>query len=482
LTWGSALIGDDYDAHTDELDSDKAWVMRQLQQHPLLKQAQIQGAGFATDSAPPAPGDKSGSKLPKPPEMNTPEEEAQEEEEKKRLKDEMGAVKGEFVEGWFEDTFGKSPSSIVKDLRRKRRVHKALAPEIDEAIKVVRLAKAAEVDHVLNSLGWASDHLDSIKSLGIADKDLKALRKFGDSRHVSLRQACIQWENSNELISKLSELGDDFTATQQEQWVNALKLRKESRSMWKSTLHQSEQLSNRDALSLEKAVNLLAERGPMSSRVLLTQMTGEDGRNKGLPSPQQLGALMKTYGPEYNIVKNGSNWEVLTSDLHLVMKDPWAYAAGFLDADGYITISKRGQPRAGIVATGLRGKHHCENLHKMLGCGVLSLDLKVHRSSKRSQHRLQFYSKNDITTLLKGTMAHLRLKKNQARYVLEHLSLRGQDGDLIHKRRDELYRLVKWENWSDVKGEELLQEWNVDEQEVLSWAKRDPDMIAGEVI
>jgi hypothetical protein len=118
----------------------------------------------------------------------------------------------------------------------------------------------------------------------------------------------------------------------------------------------------------------------------------------------------------------------------------------------------------------------------MLGCGILALDLKVHKNSKRSQHRLQFYSKSDITKLLEGTMPHLRLKKSQAGYVLEHLNLRGKDGDIITKRRDELYRLVKWENWKDVQAEELLNEWNVDEQEVLSWAERDPDMILTEVV
>ena len=118
----------------------------------------------------------------------------------------------------------------------------------------------------------------------------------------------------------------------------------------------------------------------------------------------------------------------------------------------------------------------------MVGCGVLALDLKIHRSSKRSQHRLQFYSKDDITKLLKGTLPHLRLKKNQARYVLEHLSLRGQDGDNIVKRKTELYRLVKWENWKDVKADELLNEWKVDEQEVLSWDSVDPDAIGFEVV
>jgi len=79
-------------------------------------------------------------------------------------------------------------------------------------------------------------------------------------------------------------------------------------------------------------------------------------------------------------------------------------------------------------------------------------------------------------------MEHLRLKKNQARYVLEHLNLRGSNGDSIIKRRNELFRLVKWENWRDVKAEELLNEWNVDEQEVLSWARRDPEMIVSEVV
>ena len=45
-----------------------------------------------------------------------------------------------------------------------------------------------------------------------------------------------------------------------------------------------------------------------------------------------------------------------------------------------------------------------------------------------------------------------------------------------------MYRLVKWENWRDVKADELLEEWNVDEQEVLSWARRDPEMIVSEVV
>ena len=36
---------------------------------------------------------------------------------------------------------------------------------------------------------------------------------------------------------------------------------------------------------------------------------------------------------------------------------------------------------------------------------------------------------------------------------------------------------MKWENWKDVKADELLREWNVDEQEVLSWGRSDPEVI-----
>ena len=69
------------------------------------------------------------------------------------------------------------------------------------------------------------------------------------------------------------------------------------------------------------------------------------------------------------------------------------------------------------------------------------------------------------------------MKKQQAQCVLELLDLRGRDGDIISKRRTELERMVKWENWKDVKAEELLREWNVEEADVLSWFQRDPDTI-----
>jgi len=127
-----------------------------------------------------------------------------------------------------------------------------------------------------------------------------------------------------------------------------------------------------------------------------------------------------------------------------------------------------------LVATGERGRIHCEQLHKTLDCGVLQLDLKVYSDTQKSQHRLQFYSKADIRKVLEGVGPHLRLKKGQAEAVLEYLDT-PRTGDIAKQRRTQLERLVKWENWSDTKGDELLAEWDVSAEAVETW--RDPSLM-----
>jgi hypothetical protein len=263
----------------------------------------------------------------------------------------------------------------------------------------------------------------------------------------------------------------------------AIQKRKDARAAWKNTLHQTDNLTKQEMMWMERATQLITEMGPMDSRAIAHHLVENDSRNSGF-SVQKMASLLKTYGPEYDIVKMGKRWDIEKMEPELLLKNPWAYAAGFLDADGYITITKRGEPRAGIIATGDRGRWHCEQLHKALGCGVLQLDLKIHKNSTRTQHRLQFYSGDDLNKLLKGLRPHLRMKKAQAAAVLELLSMRGESGDLITKRKNELYRIVKWQNWKDDpnKRQELLDEWKVDEAEVQSWTMSDPDVLVSEVV
>ena len=442
------LIGDDYDGATVDGDIQKAWLVNQLVQHPMLK-----AGAFDTKAPSPTPlvdpvvGEGG-------------------------IKDSILASEGDF----FRGKFGRSANTIVKDLRSKRRVHKGFKEEIDDAISLVRMMKSIEVENLISSISWAPKYSDTIKSLGISERDFESLRKYGEGRGVSLQQACVQWQNANGVISKLASLEGEWDESQRDLWVESIQKRTDAKKMWRNTLHQTDTLSKSEQSWLRAASDLLMSEGPMDSRSLMFHMHDLDARNSGL-STQRLGALLKIYGPEFDVVKNGSRWHKEDAQSDLILKDPWAYTAGFLDADGYITISKRGEPRAGIIATGKRGRVHCEELHKIAECGVLQLDLKVHKSSKRSQHRLQFYSGDDLRKFLSGVLPHLRLKKSQAESVLQLIDLRGRDGDMITTRRDELYKIVKWENWKDVKADELLREWNVDEQEVLSWGRSDPEAI-----
>jgi len=375
--------------------------------------------------------------------------------------------------GWFQSMFGKDAESMVKELRMARRIKKNMRDDIDLAIEAIRVAKKEEVNTTLKSLSWCDNHLSAIRSLGISDRDLQALRKHGNNREYALRRACSTWEKANDVISKLAKVEGDFDNNQLEMWLQANQMRKDAKKEWKSSLHSIDNIKKQEAIWLTRTSDLLEKRGPLSSNEIYNSI----GSPKNL-SIRKMASILKIHGIEYDIEKIGTNYGLIRDDF-VIVKDIWAYAAGFLDADGYITITKRGEPRAGFVATGGRGKIHCENLYKALGCGVLQTDLKVHKTSTRSQHRLQFYGADDLRKLLKGIGPHLQMKKNQASAVLHLLDMRGRKSDLVKSRRDELYRVVKWENWKDVpeEREKLLREWKVEEAEVLAWGQRDNEVI-----
>ena len=375
--------------------------------------------------------------------------------------------------GWFESMFGRGAETMVKDLRMARREHKDMRDDIDLAINAIRIAKREEVQSTLQSLSWADNHMPSIRALGVSDRNLHALRKHGVTREISLRRACNMWEKANDVITKLSQVEGDFNKEQLGLWLDSRQMRKDAKAQWKKTLHPIDDIKKQEAIWLTRSSQLLSERGPLSPNEIYNSI----GSPKQL-SIREMNSILKTHGVEFDIERIGSNYGIIRDDA-VIVKDIWAYAAGFLDADGYITITKRGEPRAGFVATGGRGKIHCENLHKALECGVLQTDLKIHKTSTRSQHRLQFYSEDDLRKLLKGINPHLQMKKAQASAVLQLLDLRGAKSNLVKSRRDELYRIVKWENWKDVphEREKLLREWKVEEHEVRAWGQRDNEVI-----
>ena len=97
----------------------------------------------------------------------------------------------------------------------------------------------------------------------------------------------------------------------------------------------------------------------------------------------------------------------------------------------------------------------------------MQLDQKVYKDTQRSQHRLQFYSKDDIGKLLKRIEPHLKMKKKQAKAVMSFINEKD------NKRKGELKMLVQYLNWEDdtKKATSLLTEWGVDADTVNKWSE-----------
>ena len=366
--------------------------------------------------------------------------------------------------GWFEDKLGKGANDIIRDLRKARRVFKEEKTDIDSIISKIRTLKSMEVEATISKLDWGQDHDDTMRKMGITDKDLKALRLFGNARKSSLVRACNLWQSAEDSLSKLDEFQSVWGEEEQNAWVGAMRQKQDARKMWRTSLHQFDSLSKEQQKWMKLAKEEISEKGSMTARTITGNLI-----EKGVPrlNSNRLSKLLNMYGEEISIIKAPRKGEYMClSKDGLIIKDPWAYAAGFLDADGYITITERGEPRAGFIATGDRGRMHCEQLHKNLGAGVLQLDQKVYKDGQRSQHRVSFYSKDDLTKLLDNITPHLRMKDRQAKAVAAFL------GEKDPLRKTQLKRFVQFSNREGTtKGEESLKDWGIDKDTVMSWAE-----------
>ena len=429
--WGSALLGDEYDLAIHPADDLTKSVLSNLSQHP----------DFVVHNA---PIEKSSSLF-----------------SNDDIKSYSFASNGD---GWLESTYGKDANSIIRMCRKMRRLDKNNRESIDLIIDDIRTIKAMEVEATINNLSWSDGLEDVIKNIGLNDRSLKALRKFGESRSSSLQKACQLYLKSMTVLNLLNDKLD-WGVDDQKEWANALQLKKDARKMWSNTLHQIDKLSKTDKLTLDFVSKQLTESGPLSSRELVRRGVGVLHKST---TPSKVSSLIKMYGEEVDIYKSSSRGNFVKLDTHgLIIKDIWAYAAGFLDADGSIFITERGEPRATFIATGDRGRMQCEELHKALGCGRLVLNQRIHKNSVRSQHRLIFSSKDDLRQLLKGILPHLKMKSLQAKAVLSFVDEKDR------MRKDELYRLVTFNNWKDdkKKADSFLSKWGVDADTIGNYAE-----------
>jgi len=429
--WGSALAGDVYDVPVVVEDPLTKMVLNALSQHPMFNENDLPLQTTSTVFI--------------------------KEDLRKREFPKNG-------DGWLETYWGKDADTIIRECRKMRRHDKANRDEYDETIGLVRQLKAMEVEATINNLSWAEGMESVIKQMGLSDRSLKALRKFGESRSVSLQKACHQFLKANTVLQMLNDKVD-WNEDDQQSWVDATQMQKDARKMWRSVLHQVDTLNKAEQDALYFAAEELQAHGHLSSRELLRR--GSDTLDRNMTA-QRMGALLKMYGEELNIFKSTSRGDyVLLGRDGFIIKDIWAYMAGSLDSDGSIFISERGDPRVTFVASGDSGKQLCEDLHKATGCGRLVTDQKVSRNTKKSVHRLIFSRKDDIRRVLKATLPHMMLKTTQARAMLSYVD----ENDSM--RKQELYRLVTFSNWKDhtVKANGLLDKWGIDADTIGAYAE-----------
>ena len=89
----------------------------------------------------------------------------------------------------------------------------------------------------------------------------------------------------------------------------------------------------------------------------------------------------------------------------------------------------------------------------------MHLDQKSPQQTRLIQ-RLNFYSQEDVTNLLTKCLPHFRLKKGNAKLLLELIRMKKsyKKADWYKPRCDEIFKLMKWENHKDHVGFDWLKE------------------------
>jgi len=169
-------------------------------------------------------------------------------------------------------------------------------------------------------------------------------------------------------------------------------------------------------------------------------------------SPSSISQTIK----KLDIVSSNGSYYKMPS---MIKKNIWAYTAAFIDSDGYITLDRNMNPRVGLVATGSRGKAFMEEMHKSIGFGRMHLDQKSPQDT-RLINRLNFYSQADVSELLTKCLPHFRLKKGNAKLLLELIRMKKsyKKADWYKQRCDEIFKLMKWENHKDHVGFDWTKE------------------------
>ena len=334
----------------------------------------------------------------------------------------------------------KNIPNIVKELRDMRRKLKG-EPKLKLTKGIDHLITAYEhyVQKCLDSVYWLQPYQSPLKNMTFNLSKIQKLHsiKDGETRNEIIDLLCKMWESEIEK-SNLS-FSSEYTIQS-----NIIKdCKKSLRKIIKDIPHQSLRKSKKEMIE-GHVVDIICKSPGLTSNEVHSRLP--IGYNK-ISTPQSISKMLKKVNAtkiegEYYLVKD------------LIKKDLYSYVAGFIDSDGYITMDSSYAPRIGMIATGNRGRAFFQELESELKCGRLHLDQKVGENS-RSQHRLNFYSKADISAILAKCLPHLRMKKEQGKLLIEAIRIKGQHrkAEWAKPRLEEIFKLMKYENWKDSRGQ-----------------------------
>ena len=348
----------------------------------------------------------------------------------------------------FPDQYLVQEHSIPDLIRKMRKSRRALKGEqrikMAKAIDTMIDAYADHLQKCIGSITWLSDYTIPLSKMRYNEKDLSKLNKMKsiELRRETVDSLCKYWEA--------------------EQKQEGMAYSKEY-----SELHKEMRLAKKD---FRKAIAKITDQSITKTKkqrqedFILKAVCENPGINaksihEKMPTP-----LFKISSPN-TISKSIKKLDITSSNgsyykiPSMIKKNIWAYTAAFIDSDGYITLDRNMNPRVGLIATGNRGRVFMEEMHKAIGYGRMHLDQKSPQQTRLIQ-RLNFYSQDDVTNLLTKCLPHFRLKKGNAKLLLELIRMKKgyKKTDWYKPRCDEIFKLMKWENHKDHVGYDWLKE------------------------
>ena len=333
----------------------------------------------------------------------------------------------------------KSIPDLVKKMRMSRRKLKGEQREkMEKAIDTMIDAYTDHLNKCIDSITWLTDYTVPLKKMRYNEKDLHKLytMKSLDERREVIDSLCKYWEA--ELEQTGMAYGKEYSTLHKEMREAKKGFRDSLAKISSQSLTKSKKERQEDFI-----IKMVCENQGITAKGIHERMPTPLFK---ISSPNSISKMVK----KLDIVSNnGAYYKVPT----MLKKNIWAYTAAFIDSDGYITLDRNLNPRVGLVATGERGKTFMKEMHKSIGFGRMHLDQKSPQET-RLINRLNFYSQDDVRELLTKCLPHFRLKKGNAKLLLELIRMKKsyKKADWYKDRCDEIFKLMKWENHKDHVG------------------------------